>query len=310
MAITRREALVQIAKGTAVAGCVTALSPLSASAHEAQKLSPQRMGLLYDATYCVGCKSCMVACAKVNHLDPDTRTDALHIHQAPHDLNNRTKNIIKVFNSKDGKEHSYLKQQCMQCNDPACVAACMFHGLTKDELTGVVSWNGMKCVGCRYCEVACPFHVPSFRWEGFNPEIVKCELCRHITGKGQLPGCASVCPTHAVIYGRTEDLLAEAKRRIAAEPGKYYQDRVYGEKEAGGTQCLYLSHLPYADLGLTEDEPESVPSRLKFQHMLYKYMALPLALYVGMTAVISKNFGHVKHELEEGQKKTGLREQL
>ena len=85
----------------------------------------------------------------------------------------------------------------------------MFHGLTKDAKTGVVNWNGSKCVGCRYCEVACPFHVPTFQWEGFNPKIVKCELCSELTAKGGQPGCTSVCPTGAVIYGKREEVLAK-----------------------------------------------------------------------------------------------------
>ncbi len=72
----------------------------------------------------------------------------------------------------------------MHCADPACVTACMFGGLRKDKETGIVWWLGTKCVGCRYCEIACPFHIPAFQWDGFNPKIVKCELCRERLGKG------------------------------------------------------------------------------------------------------------------------------
>lgn len=311
MAITRREAFKKLATGTLpviAAGCVAVAAPETAQASEHKEVSKDRLGLLYDTTRCVGCKTCMVACSQANNLKPDTRVDGLH--QAPSDLNYMTKNVIQLYKSADGKEHSYFKHQCMQCNDPACVAACMFSGLTKDKVTGVVSWNGAKCVGCRYCEVSCPFHVPTFRWDGYNPEIVKCELCRHRTSAGQQPGCTSVCPTKAVIYGKTEDLLAEAKKRVKDNPGKYYKDAVYGEQDGGGTQCLYLSHVSFDKLGLPELGEESVPSRLKYQHTLYKYLAMPAVLYVAMVAIIRGNFSHVKHELVEGQKKTGLRPQL
>jgi len=155
MAMTRREALERIAKGSLpviAAGCVSTAMPAKAMAFEPEpgKFPEDAVGLLYDTTRCVGCKSCVVACSKANDLAPDTSRDGLH--QAPGDLNWKTKNIIKLYKSADGSEHSYFKKQCMQCADPACVAACMFHGLTKDEKTGIITWNGSKCVGCRYCE--------------------------------------------------------------------------------------------------------------------------------------------------------------
>ena len=152
-------------------------------AHAEEETMPKgALGLLYDATKCVGCKSCMVACSQANDLKPDTRTDGLH--QAPPALNYFTKNIIKLYRTADGSDHSYFKQQCMHCVDPGCMTACMFGGLRKDKETGVVWWLGSKCVGCRYCEIACPFHIPAFQWDGFNPKIVKCELCRERLGKG------------------------------------------------------------------------------------------------------------------------------
>jgi Fe-S-cluster-containing dehydrogenase component len=312
MSISRREALQKLAKGTLpviAAGCVSTAVPEvahAAIAEEGKQAPAGAVGLLYDASKCVGCKACVSACAQANDTPPDTRADGLH--QAPSDLNWTTRNIIKLYKTAD--ERSYVKKQCMQCLDPACAAACMFHGLTKDEKTGIISWNGVKCVGCRYCEVACPFGVASFQWDGYNPKIVKCQLCDHRLAKGQQPGCTSVCPTGAVIFGKREDLLKEAKKRIAANPGKYYENRVYGEHDGGGTQSLILSHVAFSKIGLPTLNEESIPERLKWQHMLYKYLALPAVLYVTMAGVISKNFKHVEHELKEEQKNNGLRPQL
>jgi Fe-S-cluster-containing dehydrogenase component len=314
MAITRREAFKNIAKGTLpvlAVGCASAVMPQVAHAEETVEVSKDALGLLYDATKCVGCKACMVGCAKANNLEGDVRDpnyDGLHYGKG--DLNYYTKNVIKLYKSDDEKEFSYFKQQCMHCADPACVSACMFHGLTRDEKTGVVSWNGSKCVGCRYCEVACPFHVPTFQWEGFNPKIVKCELCHELTAKGGQPGCTSVCPTGAVIYGKREDLLEQAKARIKATPGKYYNDHVYGEKEGGGTQVLYLSHVEFSKLGLPVLTEDSIPSRLKWQHMIYKYLAVPALLYATMATFIRGNFKEHVHHLQEDQAKSGLRPQL
>jgi Fe-S-cluster-containing dehydrogenase component len=308
MAITRREAFKNLAKGSIGLPILAAALPAVAHAEEEAPMPKNALGMLYDATKCVGCKSCMVACSQANNLPPDTRIDGLH--QAPPALNSFTKNIIKLYRTADGSDHSYFKQQCMHCADPACVTACMFGGLRKEKDTGIVWWLGSKCVGCRYCEVACPFHIPTFTWDGFNPKIVKCELCRERLAKGQEPGCTTVCPTQAVIYGHRDQLLAEAKRRIAANPGRYFENRVYGENDGGGTQVLYLSRVGFDKIGLPSLSENSIPSGLKYSHMLYKWMALPVAIFAGMAIFANKNFKDHAHHLVEDQKKTGLRPQL
>jgi Fe-S-cluster-containing dehydrogenase component len=313
MAMTRREAFKTLAKGSLpvlAAGCVSAALPEVAHAEEEKVAPPGALGLLYDATKCVGCKSCMVKCAQVNKLNPDTRADG--IHQAPETLNYRTKNIIKLYRTADGSDHSYFKQQCMHCVDPGCIAACMFGGLRKDPETGVVWWKGSLCVGCRYCEISCPFHIPAFQWEGFNPKIVKCELCREAIANGEAkqPGCTSVCPTGAVIYGKRTELMKEAKSRIAAAPGKYYENRVYGESDGGGTQVLYLSRVGFDQIGLPELGEKSIPSGLKYSHMAYKWMVIPTAIFLTFVGFASKNFKEHTHHLVEDQKKTGLRPQI
>ena len=249
------------------------------------------------------------ACSHANAIQPDTRFNGLH--QINYDLTSTTKNIIKLYRPADGKSYSYVKQQCMHCVDPACVAGCMFKGLKKDVKTGVVTWNAKLCVGCRYCEIACPYHIPKFQWEGFNPKIVKCELCKERLTKGQQPACSTVCPVHAVIFGKRSELLAEAKRRIKENPGKYYQDRVYGEREGGGTQCLYLSHVPFANLGLPELPEESVPQKyLKWQKRVYSYLAVPAVLYASVVGVIRNNWKDHQEHMQEEQEETGLRPQL
>jgi len=316
MAMTRREAFKNLAKGSLpvlAAGCMSTVLPTIAHAEEEKQAPPGALGLLYDATRCVGCKSCMVKCSEYNELKPDTRMDPDGVHQMPPALNYYTKNVIKLYRTADGSDHSYFKQQCMHCFDPGCINACMFGGLRTDKETGVVWWLGSKCVGCRYCEIACPFHVPAFQWDGFNPKIVKCELCRGPMLKDpskKEPGCTKVCPTQAVIYGKREDLLKEAKKRIAAAPGKYYKDRVYGEHDAGGTQVLYLSRVGFDKIGLPEIGETSIPHGLHYSHMAYKWLALPMALYAGMVALAGKNYKEHSHHLLEEQKETGLRPQL
>lgn len=313
MAMTRREALRKLTAGTVsvvATGAATGVA-LSGVAHseETPAVPPEAIGLLYDATRCVGCQSCVAACAQANNEAMNASSQKLY--QIAYDLNSTTRNIIKLYRPADGKSYSYVKQQCMHCVDPACVAGCMFKGLKKDPKTGVVSWNSKLCVGCRYCEIACPYHIPKFQWEGYNPRIVKCELCKERLARGEQPACSSVCPVHAVIFGKRDELLAEAKRRIKESPGKYFQDRVYGEHEAGGTQSLYLSHVPFSNLGLPDLPDESVPQKyLKWQKRVYSYLAVPAVVYASVVGVISGSFKEHKEHMEEEEKEIGLRPQL
>jgi formate dehydrogenase beta subunit len=297
MGISRRVAL----KALVAAGGTTAATALGGSASDAATLPAPRedaVGLLYDATLCIGCKACVVACADANNLERDRGdlrwTEARY--QAPVDLNASTKNIIKLY--EDGDERSFVKQQCMHCVDPACANACMLGALKKGEF-GIVSYDPSFCVGCRYCEMACPFNVPKFEWSNaVTPKIVKCELCRHRLAKGQEPACTEVCPRHAVIYGKRADLLKEAHRRLEEHPDRYVP-RVYGETEAGGTQVLYLSHVPFEKIGLPDYGPVPVPvTQRTLQHTLYQGFVAPLALYGVLAGVLYRNR---RHEGEEEQ---------
>ncbi len=309
MAITRRELFTRVGKGAVPAAVAATVGVDTLQAAEPIPVPSAAVGLLYDATICIGCKACVAACAEANDTPADTRRDFLH--QAPTDLNDVTRNIIKLYKPEDGSEFSFVKRQCMHCLDPACAAGCPFQALHKDPETGVIGWTPEKCIGCRYCTITCPYHIPRFQWAGFNPRVTKCELCRHRLEQGLKPGCTSVCPTGAVIFGPRPVLLLEGKRRIQSNPGRYYQDRIYGEHDNGGTQALYLSHVAFEKLGLPELGPESVPARtLRWQRRFYQYFALPAVLYAGLVQVIRKSIKGHEEEAHEREKRTGLRAQL
>jgi Fe-S-cluster-containing dehydrogenase component len=309
MAVTRRELFSRIAKAAVPVVVVGKLGTDALGPVEAIPVPSAAVGLLYDATVCIGCKACVAACAEANDTPPDTRGDGLH--QAPTDLNDLTRNVIKLYKSEDGSQFSFVKRQCMQCLDPSCAAGCPFQALHKDPESGIVTWSSEKCIGCRYCTITCPYHVPRFQWMGFNPRVTKCELCSHRLEKGLKPGCTSVCPTGAVIFGPRTVLLRDAKQRIHDNPGRYYQNRVYGENDNGGTQALYLSAVPFAKLGLPELGPESVPARtLRWQRRFYQYFALPAVLYAALVEVIRRNLHGHEEEAMEREKQTGLRAQL
>jgi Fe-S-cluster-containing dehydrogenase component len=258
--------------------------------------------MLYDATRCVGCKACMTACKRVNSgagalaferakFDPDSLWDA------PEDLSGDTRTLIKLF--RDGPKWSYIKYSCMHCQNPSCVSVCPVRAMTKDPETGIVDYSKDTCIGCRYCQIACPFNIPKFQWDRAVPQIVKCDLCRNtnLREKG-MPACAEVCPAGAIRFGKREQLLEEARARLKAHPDRYVP-HVYGEHEVGGTNHLFLAALPFNQLGLPElksDAPASFSERI--QHTIYKGFIAPVALYASLCYVAVRNMkeaGSRKH---------------
>ncbi len=284
MAFDRRSLL----KGMATAGAAAAAGTVPAEAARPRKVAPEdAMGMLYDTTLCIGCKACVRACKDANGLPADTTTPGMENYDAPLDLNEYTKNIIKLYD--DGTRRSYVKRQCMHCIDAACVGACMIGALKKREY-GIVTWDSGRCIGCRYCMMACPFDVPKFEWSSNNPLIVKCEFCNTRPGdKAWDPACCEVCPRQAVISGKYADLLQEAKRRLAEHPDRY-EPKIYGEKDLGGTQVLYLSHVPFEKLGFKFSHEEPVPElQQTIQHGIYQGFIAPAALYAILGGVMWRN---------------------
>jgi Fe-S-cluster-containing dehydrogenase component len=279
--ISRRAAL----KGIVVAGgAVVGARPVEAAV--LPTIPADAAGLLYDATLCIGCKTCVVACRDARGLPADTTGSPSGIYNAPVDLSAKARTVIKLYR-QDG-ETSFMKAQCMHCGDPACVSACMLGALKKREF-GIVSYDVDFCVGCRYCEVACPFGVPKFQWTSNAPQIVKCELCRERIAVGKQPACTDVCPRKAVIFGKRADLLKEAHRRLAASPDRYVP-KVYGETDAGGTQVLYLSAVGFEKLGLPALGDAPAPDLARsIQHGVYRGFIAPAALYAALGAVMWRN---------------------
>ena len=289
--MNRRSAL-----ATMVSGATAVAVGKRAIAGQAKNgTSSDVVGVLYDSTLCVGCRTCMGACKEANGLPPGAG-EVEGVDASLCALSDTTKTIVNPH--KHGDAEYFLKQQCMHCLDPGCVSACMLGALKKDQ-RGIVYWDGSVCVGCRYCQVACPFGVPKFEWSSNDPRIVKCEMCRPRLAAGKLPACVEACPSEAVIFGKREDLLKEAHRRLKESPENYVQ-KVYGEHDAGGTQVLVLSHIDFEKLGLPDVGMQPAPKTTRdMQESVYYGFLAPAALYGVIVAVVWRNHRAQKMTQEE-----------
>ena len=269
--------LTGIALGTA--------GPVRAKA-EAAPDSKEFYGILYDSTMCAGCQGCEYACAEANGLkEPDPGDVPQAGTRRRTDETRRT--VVNAFETSKGE--FYAKTQCMQCAQPACVSACLTRAMFKTR-DGSVIWRGEKCMGCRYCMVSCPFDAPKFEYHSPNPRIQKCDMCFKRVKDGLLPACVENCPAEALKFGKRSELIAEARRRIATSSASY-QEVIYGEHEAGGTGWLFLSAVPFEELGFnTRVQKKPYPELTKgFLYSVPSVFIVAPALLLGIYSATKNN---------------------
>ncbi len=247
-------------KMAGVAGSAVVL-PRRAEADAAGVKATARDGyaILVDLTRCVGCRSCEAACAEANGLpEPDWSDDFSYASERP-----TTESQWCAVNRYDtSKGEVFVKRQCMHCVEPACAAGCLTKALYKTE-DGPVIWREDKCMGCRFCMVSCPFDVPKFEYHSAVPKIQKCRMCWEQLAEGERPACVENCAGEALSFGTRSEMLALARKRIVENPDTYV-DHIYGEHEAGGTGVLYISPVPFEELGFRTDlGEESYPEKTR-----------------------------------------------
>jgi formate dehydrogenase iron-sulfur subunit len=193
-----------------------------------------------DITKCIGCRSCEQACKQVHGFPAESEPKL-----SPTNLT-----VIEEHGPK------FVRKMCNHCQEPACASACLVGALKKTAL-GPVTYDAAKCIGCRYCLVACPFGVPRYEWSKLVPYVKKCDMCAERQVKGQLPACVEACPVQASISGTREEILEEAQRRILND--SKYVKHIYGSEEAGGTSVFFISDVPFEKLGFTAPPKQALP---------------------------------------------------
>jgi Fe-S-cluster-containing dehydrogenase component len=260
MTIGRRELL----KGAGAAGGVllaSSATPALAATEIGGAGGIEFNGMLIDTTKCIGCRACEAACNEANHLpEPEVSFDSDKVFGERRDTSPRAFTVVNRFeNEKKPDEPIFVRSQCLHCNQPGCASACLCRAFEKTK-EGAVIYHKDRCMGCRYCMIACPFDVPKYEYDSPTPFVKKCTFCYERQKQGLEPACAEACPTGATLFGKKRELLEIAKKRIYAEPEKYHHV-VYGEREVGGTGFLYLTGAPPEKLGLrtnlgTTPQPE------------------------------------------------------
>lgn len=188
----------------------------------------RRYGMVIDVDLCSGCGACMVACAVENNVAP-----------APPKATDRTgitpMRVYPVDNGAPGglRQSAFLPVLCMHCDKPPCESVCPQQAVEFDKATGIVTQMSQRCLGCRYCMTACPYHARYFNWwdpswpQGMevtlNPNVSprmrgvveKCNLChaglhaaedRAVASGSKAPvsytpACVEACPTEAIVFG-------------------------------------------------------------------------------------------------------------
>ena len=245
------------------------------------------IAILTDITKCIGCLKCVSACKQANHLEREVprvwqKSDGLS-------ANNWTSIMLR-------EENHFVRKQCRHCLEPACAEACPVGALHKTP-EGPVVYDAGKCLGCRYCMMACPYGVPRYDWDKAVPYVQKCIMCYDRIKEGKQPACTEACPTGATIFGDRDQMIAEAKKRLKEQPDLYI-NKVWGEHEIGGTSVLYISDIDLDFLALKPDlGTKPLPSTTELA-----MHSVPFA-FVGMGAVMySINWIIKRREKLQGDK--------
>jgi formate dehydrogenase iron-sulfur subunit len=292
-----------------LAGATTAIRAPSAHAASPGDL-PNTLGCLVDTTLCVGCRKCEEACNVRNHLPkPRESFDELTVLENERCMDETSYTVVNKYYPKHigaltwRTRPSFVKIQCMHCNDPSCVSACIVGALTK-EANGAVTYNASKCIGCRYCMVACPFQVPAYEYHNaLTPQVRKCTFCFEDIEKGAPPACARVCPREAVTFGKRVDLLRLASWKMKSNPGRYVS-HIYGEQEVGGTSWLYLASEPFESIGFPKLGPKAPPRLTEaIQHGVFQYFAAPIGLYAALGGIMWGS-GYLKRALSKPESRS------
>ena len=221
--------------------------------------------ILFDASHCTGCKACQVACKCWNLLPSPTGLNESYenwtsTYQNPPDINGDTR-LIMTFQETDSPV-KYVglaigRRACMHCTDAPCAAICPSGALERNEETGFVEVHDERCIGCHYCQAACPYDVPQYY--GSKGIINKCTGCPTRLEHDMEPACVTTCQPDALHFGDRDEMIELAHERCEFLQNLGYTDAsVYGEDQVGGAHVIHVLKYPLENYMLPENPKKSV----------------------------------------------------
>ena len=183
--------------------------------------------IVVDLDRCIGCHGCEIACKNENEVE----------------LGSFWNKVVQVgpFGDYPHLHQYFLPVMCQQCDDSPCTHVCPTGGSYRDE-NNVVLVDKEKCIGCKYCMMACPYGVRS--WSPSEHVVEKCTLCGQLTSVGKEPKCVAACCASARFYGDLDDPNSDASKALAAAGA----DSVHRLKDVGnGPQTAYILSAKYAE---------------------------------------------------------------
>ncbi|NWF83921.1 MAG: 4Fe-4S dicluster domain-containing protein [Bryobacteraceae bacterium] len=235
--------------------------------------------ILYDSTLCVGCRECEKACSEGKKLPYNEKV------AAEETVSSHKLTAVRTHGER------FSRKLCMHCLDPACASVCPVAALEKTA-AGPVVYHPERCMGCRYCMVACVYQVPSYQWEARLPLIQKCDMCADRTAPDAVTRCSEACSFEATITGERHELVEIARKRMAEKPNDYYP-KIYGIEEVGGTSVLVIAGVPFEQLGY----PSSVAKAALPNYTWAALQYVPDIAVVG--AVLLGGIHWITHRREE-----------
>jgi anaerobic dimethyl sulfoxide reductase subunit B (iron-sulfur subunit) len=170
-----------------------------------------QLAFYFDASACIGCKTCQIACIDRSDLPAGMKWRRVLEYTGGDWIQDPDSNVLVPSNVFA----YYVSTACMHCANPTCLPVCPTTAITKRD-DGVVLINQDLCIGCRYCEWACPYGAPVF-----NPEtnkMSKCDFCYDLVAAGEDPACVASCPLRCLDFGELTELRSKYGRLAAIEP--------------------------------------------------------------------------------------------
>ena len=306
-------------KGSLAAAGAVAVSSLPLPA-VVRGSSQDELATLIDIRKCIGCEACVEACREVNaHKFPEPKKpfpkmypDRVKVSDwsDKRDVMDRLTPYNWLFIQEatvtvNGKQETFtFPRRCMHCQNPPCADLCPW-GAARKLKNGITRIDADVCLGGSKCKVVCPWHIPE-RQTGIgvyldilpsfagNGVMYKCDRCYNRIEKGGLPACIEVCPENVQKIGPRDEILKEAH-----DIAKEIKGSIYGEKENGGTNTIYVSPVPFEELDKSIEKgpgkPHLKPVVDSMAHADNLAKAMVIAPIAGVAAAVGKAYKNTRN---------------